>query len=182
MVASMGMDSAKLSARARQPGHDMTFRDSEANFVRALKDILDESEWLIEEKPRGLAKMLGGRYGILPEASITFKATERIMYFEVKKQGPTGNADERASKHHTVQFYKELQKVTGLDYHAYATVFCESLATLPQYTTKQPYFFEKDHYFRWKDYDLDLLADYVARIADKWLMHSEPTPPDMIPQ
>lgn len=182
MVATMGMDSAKLSARAKQPGHDVTFRESEANFVKALKEILDESEWRIEDKPRELAKMLGGKHGLLPEASITFKPTGRIMYFEVKKQGERGNADERAAKHHTVQFYKELQKVTGLDYHAYATIFCESLATFPKYTVKQPYFFEEDHYFRWKDYDLDLLADYIAKIAAKWLMHSKPTPPDAIPQ
>ena len=37
----MGMDSARLSARARQPGHDRTFRESEQNFVAALNKILD---------------------------------------------------------------------------------------------------------------------------------------------
>lgn len=50
----------------------------------------------------------GRPLGIRPEASILNKATGRVMYFEVKKQGDAGNAEERAFKHHTVQFYKTL--------------------------------------------------------------------------
>lgn len=36
----MGMDSRKLSARIKQPGHDRTFRTSETNFVEALHQLL----------------------------------------------------------------------------------------------------------------------------------------------
>ena len=167
----MGMDSAKLSARAKQPGHDRTFETSESNFVRALKIILSTAEWDIEDHPRDLAKIIAGRYGVIPEASITFKATRRKMYFEVKKQGEGGNADERAAKHHTVQFYKELQDLTGYSYHPFITIMCESLATADRYITKHPFYFERDHYFCWVDYDLDLLTDFIAHIADRWLMH-----------
>lgn len=166
----MGMNSERLSQRSRQPGHDRTFRTSEQNFVRALGEILDPMEWLVVDHPRDLARMFAGRYGVVPEASITYKPTGRVMYFEVKKQGPAGNADERAAKHHTVQFYKELHAVTGLDYHPFVTVMCESLATLERYTIKHPYFFEPDHYFCWVDYDLDQLADFVSHIATKWMM------------
>jgi hypothetical protein len=166
----MGMDSTRLSARARQPGHDRTFRASEANFVAALHDILSPSEWRITDHPRDLSRIIAGRFGVIPEASIEFLPTAKKMYFEVKKQGPGGNADERALKHHTVQFYRELRELTGYDYHPFATILCESLATLERYVIKHPYFFERDHYFCWVDYDLDLLADYIARIADRWLM------------
>lgn len=176
------MDSRKLSARAKQPGHDRTFRTSEANFIEALREILDASEWQIEDRPRTLSRMIAGRYGVIPEASITYRPTGRVMFFEVKKQGPAGNADERACKHHTVQFYKELQGVTGLDYHPFVTVMCESLATLDRYTVKHPFYFEEDHYFLWAGYDLDLLADFIARVADRWLMNPAPEPPQQLPR
>ena len=44
--------------------------------------------------------------GVMPEASITSRETAKKFFVEVKKQGPGGNAHERAYKHHTVQFYK----------------------------------------------------------------------------
>lgn len=37
----MGMDSKKLSARTKQPGHDRTFTASETNFSEALRSLLD---------------------------------------------------------------------------------------------------------------------------------------------
>lgn len=178
----MGMDSAKLSARARQPGHDRTFETSEANFVDALRTLLDESEWVVTPKPKSLRKIIAGRYGVEPEASITYKPTGRTMYFEVKKQGPAGNADERACKHHTVQFYKEMHNLTGYDYHPYVTIMCESLATDARYVTKHPFYFEKDHYFCWVGYDLDLLADFIAYISDRWLIRPTSEEPQHIPQ
>ena len=165
-----GMDSAKLSARARQPGHDQTFRESEANFIEALETILDLQEFAVEDKPDDLRRMLGGRFGIQPEASVEHLPSGRKLYFEVKKQGPAGNADERACKHHTVQFYKALADFTGYDYHAFCTIMCESLAELDRYTIKHAYFFEPEHCFAWRDYDLDLLADYIAFVCDRFLL------------
>ncbi len=178
----MGMDSRRLSLRARQPGHDRTFRESEENFVAALRTILAADEWQVIDHPRTLAKMFGGRYGVVPEASITYLATGKTMYFEVKKQGPAGNADERACKHHTVQFYKELHARTDYSYHPFVTVMCENLATDERYTLKHPYFFEENHYFLWVDYDLDLLADFLARIATMWLMDRGEEQPQTVPQ
>lgn len=166
----MGMDSAKLSARAKQPGNDRTFRRSETDFVSALRQVLNGDEWEIAEQPSDLSRILGGHYGVRPDAMIRYRSTGRPMYFEVKKQGPGGNAEERAYKNHTVRFYEVLHEFLGLDYHPYVTVMCQDLATLPRYTTKFPYFMEKDHYFCWVDYDVDLLADFIAHIADQWLM------------
>lgn len=178
----MGMDSAKLSARARQPGHDRTFRESEQNFVAALHKILDPDEWKVEDHPRDLAKIISGRYGVVPEAAITFLPTGRKMYFEVKKQGPAGNADERACKHHTVQFYKLLHEHTGYDYHPFVTVMCENLAFDDRYTLKHPAYFEDGHYFCWVNYDLDALADFLADLATRWLMDTRPEAPQELPQ
>lgn len=163
------MDSRRLRERLKQPGHDRTFVESEANFIEALKRILEPDEFRITEKPRDLTKIFGGRFGVVPEASITYLPTGRKMYFEVKKQGKAGNADERACKHHTVQFYKTLANHTGYDYHAYATIFCESLATLDRYTLKHRYIFEPDHYFLWVDYKLQPLAEFLERITELYL-------------
>ena len=166
----MGMNSELLSKRARQPGHDQTFLLSERNFVGALRTMLDPTEWVVKDHPRDLGKIISGRYGIRPEASIEFIPTGKKFYFEVKKQGPQGNADERACKHHTVQFYREMHELFGYSYHPFATIMCESLATLDRYTVKHPFYFEEGHYFNWVDYDLDALADYVSGIATRWLM------------
>jgi hypothetical protein len=156
------MDSYKLSIRAKQPGHDITFRKSETSFATALKLILDPDVYEVKAQPQDLRYIFGRPYGIKPEAVIRNRQTSRVMYFEVKKQGPEGNADERACRHHTVQFYKTLSSFTKLDYHAYCTIFCESLATLPVYTSKVPYVIEPGHYFLWKDYDIDLLREFIV--------------------
>lgn len=154
------MDSRRLSQRAKQPGHDRTFVASETNFVQALRSIVPNDQYDIVEKPRDLRNLFG-EFGVEPEALIRNVKTGKVMYFEVKKQGSAGNAEERAMKHHTVEFYRTLKARTGADYHAYCTIFCESLATLPRYTTKFRYLIEEGHYFLWKDYDVQLLKEFI---------------------
>ena len=157
----MGMDSGKLSRRQKQPGHDRTFKESEENFEAALRELVDSDEFEVQGKPGDLRRMLGGEYGIVPEAVLRHTSSARAMYFEVKKQGDRGNADERASKHHTVEFYRTLRKVTGFQYHAFCTVFCESLATNSRYTSKHPFFFQVGKYFLWVDYKLAPLREFL---------------------
>lgn len=169
------MDSARLSARTKQPGHDRTFVASETNFVEAARKCLDPSLYEVEDHPRDLAaifpaSLTGERdLGVVPEVSITSKRTGRKFFVEVKKQGPQGNAEERACKHHTVQFYKTLKAIYGYEYHPFVTVFCESLATLPRYTRKAQFLFEKKQYFNWINYDPDSLCEYLRSRCSEWL-------------
>lgn len=107
--------------------------------------------------------------GLQPEASITSRETGRKFFVEVKKQGPRGNAEERACKHHTVQFYKLMRELFGYDYHPYVTICCESLAVLPRYTRKAHYLFEPDQYFLWADYELEPLCQYLRVRCAAWL-------------
>lgn len=170
----MGMDSERLSRRLRQPGHDRTFLTSETNFVEAAKSCLDPKKYEVDDRPKDLiecfGKELGERaLGLQPEASITSIATGRKFFVEVKKQGPGGNAEERAFKHHTVQFYKLINGLYGYDYHPYVTIWCESLAVLPRYTRKAKHLFEPDQYFLWADYDLDSLCKYLRGRCAAWL-------------
>lgn len=169
----MGMDSARLSQRLKQPGHDRTFLVSESNFVEAARSCLDPSRYAVDDKPRDLiacfGEELGSRLGLQPEASITSLATGRKYFVEVKKQGPAGNAEERAFKHHTVRFYKLMRDLYGYDYHPYVTIWCESLAILPRYTRKAAFLFEADHYFLWRDYAVPPLCEYLNGRCRAWL-------------
>lgn len=169
------MDSGKLSARTKQPGHDRTFVTSEANFIAAASRCLDPALYDVVDHPRELADLFADTetearaLGVIPEAAIISLRTGRRFFVEVKKQGEIGNADERACKHHTVQFYKTLHARYGYDYHPFVTVMCESLATNRRYTLKAGYLFEPDNYFLWVGYDLDLLSGYLKERCKAWL-------------
>ncbi|MGH4013932.1 MAG: hypothetical protein ACRDSL_08390 [Pseudonocardiaceae bacterium] len=135
---------------------------------------MDSSRYRVDDHPRDLAALFPGlegekSLGVVPEASITSLETGRKFFVEVKKQGPAGNADERACKHHTVQFYKTLKDAFGYAYHPFVTVFCESLAVLPRYTRKAAFLFEPDQYFLWVDYDQKTLAAFLRGRCQTWL-------------
>jgi hypothetical protein len=168
------MDSKKLSARPKQPGHDQTYLASEQNFIKAARACLDQAVYEVVEKPRDLLDLFpsdgeGKPLGVWPEAAIIRRDNGKRFYVEVKKQGDRGNAEERACKHHTVQFQKTLKRRMGYDFHPYVTIFCERLAKSARYTQKFPYFFEQDHYLLWVDYRLDVLRAFLARRCAKWL-------------
>ena len=166
------MNSERLSARSRQPGHDKSFRASEENFITAAQSVLPSSKYRVVDHPSDLRSIFtdsSGSLGVVPEASIENISTGRKFFVEVKKQGPAGNAEERAFKHHTVQFYKVLHEIYGSDYHPFITVWCENLATDRKYVLKAGYLFEPDNYFLWPNYDIDLLRTYLRARCAAWL-------------
>lgn len=168
------MDSKKLSARVKQPGHDRTFVASEANFSAIAREVLDPKRFTVEDHPRDLAGLFAGlagerALGLIPEASITSQATGRKLFVEVKKQGPRGNAEERACKHHTVQFCATLKQRFGYSYHPFLTVFCEELATNPRYTRKARFLFEPKQYLLWVGYDREVLRSFLNERCNEWL-------------
>jgi hypothetical protein len=168
------MDSERLSARTRQPGHDRTFLTSEGNFITVASQCLDGTEYIVEPTPKDLKDIFseeGERaLGVKPEAKIESQRTGKKFFVEIKKQGPSGNAEERAYKHHTVQFYKTMKAAYGYDYHPYVTVFCENLAEDPRYTRKYMYLCEPDQYFLWKGYDAEALCRYLRQRCAEWLV------------
>ena len=172
MTERKGMNSKKLSERTRQPGHDRTFVASETNFITVAMKVLDTSKYVVTDHPHDLRHIFTdseGSLGIVPEASITNCLTGKKFFVEVKKQGPHGNADERACKHHTVAFSTFLRDKFEYDFHPFVTIFCENLATDRRYTLKASYFFEQDNYFLWKDYDETLIANYLKQRCAAWI-------------
>ena len=76
------MDSKRLSARRKQPGHDTTYRASEQNFVAAARICLKAGRYVVEAKPRDLRSILSGdghTFGVEPEAAITSIQTRRKL-------------------------------------------------------------------------------------------------------
>ena len=55
----MGMDSAKLSARLKQPGHDRTFLTSESNFIAHARAALDHGTYDVIPNPTDLRAIFG---------------------------------------------------------------------------------------------------------------------------
>jgi hypothetical protein len=163
------MDSEKLSARVKQPGHDRTFERSESLFISLATQLLDPALYEVVDKPKELRNLFGPRSGVAPEATVVSKRTGRRFFVEVKKQGDRGNAEERACKHHTVQFYKCLHDRFGYDYHPYVTIFCESLAVNPRYTEKAVHYYEPGQYVLWVDYDMVILKEFLDSKCREWL-------------
>lgn len=167
------MDGERLRMRSIQPGHYRDFRTSEKNFVAAARACLDTAKYEVEAQPRILSDLFAtvdeSPLGIVPEVVIRSLQTGRMLFVEVKKQGPQGNAEERGFKHHTVQFYKTLHDRLGYNYHPFVTVWCEDLATNPRYTRKAKYLFEKDQYFLWVNYDQELLGRWLRARCREWL-------------
>ena len=168
------MNSERLSARTKQPGHDRTFLTSETNFIDAARRCLDPSLYEVDDHPSELRNCFGTppgnrALGLQPEASITSLRTARRFFVEVKKQGPAGNAEERAFKHHTVEFYRLMHRLYGYEYHPYVTIWCDSLAILPRYTHKASFLFEEGQYFLWKGYELEPLCTFLRSRCTAWL-------------
>ncbi len=168
------MQAERLSGRAVQPGHDRSFERSESLFIVTATEAL-QGRWDVVEKPTELRDLFPARddgerdLGIEPEAAIVSPRTGRRFFVEVKKQGDSGNAEERAAKHHTVAFQRLLHERYGYAYHPFVTVFCEALATNPRYTRKFPYYFEDGQYLLWRDYRPELLRGYLLDRCETWL-------------
>ena len=163
--------SQRLAGRARQPGHDVTWRTSET-AVEDLCRLLLPARFEVVAQPRDLAEFYSAapaRLGLRPELKITSTRTRRFVYVEVKRQGPSGNAEERVYKHHTVGFAAAVHDRFGLDYHPFVAVFCDNLATDRRYTAKFACHLTPGSYLCWAGYDPALLAGFLDSLINRWL-------------
>jgi hypothetical protein len=173
------LDSRRLSLRSIQPGHVRTFTKSEDAF-HAVASTFDGIDGLrVTRHPSTLKRFYveegeSHGLGLWPEEEILLVAKARMLFFEVKNQGPRGNAEERAYRHHTQVFSDRLMKMFGLDYHPYFTIFTGNLATDARYTLKFRHHIADGHYFLWTDYQSqagwDELHQYLASLIDRFLI------------
>lgn len=176
------MDSRKLSLRAIQPGDIRTFTKSEDAFHEVASRFNGMNGLRVTRHPDRLKRFYreegeAHNLGLWPEEEIYHEPTRRPLFFEVKNQGPRGNAEERAYRHHTEVFSQRLMKMFGLEYHPYFTIFTGSLATDLRYTLKFRHHIPLTHYFLWKDYTSkagwDELYEYLAGIIERFLLRGE---------
>jgi len=185
LVIFMGawfVDSRRLSLRKIQPGHVRTFTKSEDAFHAVATTFQDIEGITVERQPTSLSRFYVAegethRFGLRPEEEILHVPSGRRLFFEVKNQGPRGNAEERAYRHHTIEFQTRLMALFRLDYHPYFTIFTGNLATDDRYTLKFRYHIEAGHYFLWTDYTTqagwDALHEYLAGLIERYLLRSE---------
>lgn len=176
------MDSRKLSMRAIQPGDVRTFTKSEDAFHAVASRFDGVNGLRVTRHPKRLNRFYreegeDHNFGLAPEEEIYHEATRRPLFFEVKNQGPRGNAEERAYRHHTEVFSRRLMKLFGIDYHPYFTIFTGNLATDLRYTLKFRHHIAPEHYFLWKDYETGAgwseLHQYLAGLIEKYLIPVE---------
>jgi hypothetical protein len=161
------MSREHLSAREKAPGDDTAGRDAEGYFLKGA-ELAFPTYFIIEDHPRDLDDIYG-EYGVVPEAKITNPRTGRFLFIEVKRQGMSGNAEERAYKHYAPGFIRLLKERYDLPYHPFATIFCEDLAWDPRYTDKIQSSLDYPHYLFWEDYAEDLMAEWVDHVREAWL-------------
>lgn len=160
--------SRTLSQRTAQLGTINTGKPAEQELYEALKSILDEDDYEIISQPKDLLHIFG-TYGLKPDIKIRNKHTGKIFYLETKYQGPRVNAEERATKLFTHRFVEFFSVVTGMPYHAYAIIFMGNLATDTRYTSKFPYFYDKNEYCCWKGLDdIYTLQDFIKNQVIKY--------------
>jgi hypothetical protein len=178
------VDSFKLSQRKIQPGHIRRFIRSEDAFAEVAREFDGKDGLQVRfkpisllgfyEDPTGEQKSLG----LVPEAEICHTPSGRVLFFEVKNQGPRGNAEERAYRHHTAEFQDRLRKKFRLSYHPYFTIFTGNLASDRRYTMKIPYHIDAEHYFLWRDFDTDQgltsLRTFLDGVIKKYLLCQPP--------
>ncbi len=125
----------------------------------------------VDDRPSDLRDLFKGserNYGLAPEAKIFSKTNDRLFFVEVKKQGPDGNAEERGMKLFTSRLEEVLRDRYGFPYHPYVIVFCENLATDDKYVAKLPYLLQPSSYLLWKNYDPDILQEYLLAKCREW--------------
>jgi hypothetical protein len=162
-----------LKVRQKQPGHDRTFKKSETQLENVLIGSIEPTIFHVETQPKDLLHIFKNTknipnakasYGIRPELLIRCRSNNKPLYIEVKKQGKGGNAEERACKHHTIQFQKILRQHLQIDYNPIVTIFCEKLATQGKYLVKHAGYFEEGTYFCWPDYDdTQVLLNFIEK-------------------
>ena len=168
--------------RAIQPGNVRRFEKSEDAFHEVAARFDGIQGLKVVRKPvtlRTFYREPGETHslGLQPEEEILHTPSGRRLFFEVKNQGPRGNAEERAFRHHTLPFEQRLRAIYGIDYHPYFTIFTGNLATDDRYILKFRHHIDRDHYFLWKDYNSaegqDEMERFLERIIKSYLLRTK---------
>ena len=145
-------------------------QNSERGFGEVMAELFSRpthAHYKLREKPDDLRRIYGGARGggVVPDFSITNEETGRKIFIEVKRQGPGGNAHERAGKYFAPGLAKEGRKKGKLPdgVFPFFLVFADSLASDDRYQREITKWFNEElakHFLLWKDRSPELLERF----------------------
>jgi len=134
--------------------------------------LLNHPTYLVEERPKHLLHIYGGRWGIQPDFSIENKETGKIAFFETKRQGAKGNAHERVCKYFAPGLQEVCAEIAGFEFPFFA-IFMNGLTSDPKKRTEITMWFDADGYrdrcLFWKDRNIEVLIGWFHYIAERYL-------------
>jgi hypothetical protein len=125
------------------------------------------------KKPKTLRHIYKKGHGIVPDFSITNTETNKTIWVELKRQGNSGNAHERACKYFAPAIVQSAKKIGNLldDEFPFWLIFMDGLANNERYRREIIFWFGETHKkysLLWKD-----LHDYEVPIKH-FNQHIEP--------
>ncbi len=159
---------------------------SEQDVFDLLDTIVDSEKYIVDIKPKDAKGLYMEAYraraldavearvlrqcGIIPELSITNRATGKKIFLEVKHQQDAGNAHERAGKYFAPGIVRRLKKIGKLKTFPVFFIFVGDIVDGPRsakYIAELSTWFDdpsvKDRFLLWYNRDKDLLRDYFEK-------------------
>lgn len=149
-----------LSGRAIQPGSMKYGLPAHQRFDSAVS-LLKDTQIIAE--PRFFQKQ--GWVAMIPDYCLVRDG--RAIFFELKRQGPQGNAHERLYKNFTTKKMNLVIENYGLSEYPLYGILCDSLATEHRYIREFAQNLERENYFLWKDYDEVALSVFINKIFNR---------------
>lgn len=152
--------SKMLAGRKIQPGSSKFGTPAHEHFSKAVLDAFPEAQ-LVEE-PRFFKNE--GFWAMVPDYCLVVE--NKALFFELKRQGPRGNAHERLYKAFTQKKVNTITERFGVETYPLFGILCDSLATDQRYIREFEQNLEPENYFLWRDYDTKALVEYLEDLID----------------
>jgi hypothetical protein len=123
----------------------------------ATKGILEtyfrlDDNFTFFAKPKQLAKIYRGSWGLIPDFAIQNNITNKIAFFETKRQGINGNAHERACKYFAPGIQLIMLSIAGFERPIF-TIYMDGLTEDPKKVVEIDTWYNdpkwKDRYLLW---------------------------------
>jgi len=122
--------------------------------------LMDNPNYVVTSKPRDLAHIYDGKWGIVPELGIRYIPTNKIAFLECKRQGNNGNAHERLCKYLTPGILSRSTPIAGF-YNPFFFILMDGLAKDPKKRLEVSIWFDqdgfRDRYLLWEDKEIKTL-------------------------
>lgn len=132
--------------------------------------LADLPQFHVARRPRDLANLYEGRWGAIPDLSISNIATSKKVWVEIKRQQAAGNAHERACKYLAPGMLQHGERISGVP-RPFFFIFANGIADNPdksaKYRAEISTWFDapgwSDHVLIWQNHDLVDLLDFFER-------------------